>query len=117
MRHSYNEGLSSVLKFKPCFDWVSAFIVLISHSFCIIKVMIINLLSLISSSIIPSLIHLFIYCEVNDFFCFVYLILPAALGPGVYSVSNSKEYQKQEKMFLGSRERPVPKTDNLTRHL
>jgi hypothetical protein len=26
----------------------------------------------------------------------IYLILPAALGPGVYSASNRNEYQKQE---------------------
>jgi hypothetical protein len=27
----------------------------------------------------------------------IYLILPAALGPGVYSASNRDEYQKQKK--------------------
>jgi hypothetical protein len=32
---------------------------------------------------------------VNDFFS-IYLILPAALGPGVHSASNRKEYQKQK---------------------
>jgi hypothetical protein len=37
----------------------------------------------------------------------IYLILPAALGPGVYSASNRNEYQKQKNMFLGSRARPV----------
>jgi hypothetical protein len=26
----------------------------------------------------------------------IYLILPAALGPGVYSASNTNEYQKQK---------------------
>jgi hypothetical protein len=26
----------------------------------------------------------------------IYLILPAALGPGIYSVSNRNEYQKQK---------------------
>jgi hypothetical protein len=31
----------------------------------------------------------------------IYLILPAELGPGVYSASNRNEYQKQEKKFLG----------------
>jgi hypothetical protein len=31
----------------------------------------------------------------------IYLILPAALGPGVYSASNRNEYQKQEKWFWG----------------
>jgi hypothetical protein len=33
--------------------------------------------------------------EVNEFFS-IYLILPAALGAGVYSASNRNEYQKQE---------------------
>jgi hypothetical protein len=33
--------------------------------------------------------------EVNEFFS-VYLILPAALGPGVYSASNRNEYQQQK---------------------
>jgi hypothetical protein len=37
---------------------------------------------------------------VNTFFS-MYLILPAGLGPGVYSASNRNEYQKQKKMFLG----------------
>jgi hypothetical protein len=39
--------------------------------------------------------------EVNDFyqpwgewFLSIYLILPATLGPGVYSASNRNEYQK-----------------------
>jgi hypothetical protein len=31
----------------------------------------------------------------------IYLILPAALGPGVYSVSNRNEYQKQENNVPG----------------
>jgi hypothetical protein len=32
---------------------------------------------------------------VNDFFfSSIYLILPAALGPGVYSAPNRNEYQK-----------------------
>jgi hypothetical protein len=35
--------------------------------------------------------------EENDFFFFsIYLILPAALGPEVYSASNRNEYQKQK---------------------
>jgi hypothetical protein len=29
-------------------------------------------------------------------FLSIYLILPAALGPGVYSASNRNEYQKQK---------------------
>jgi hypothetical protein len=51
--------------------------------------------------------------EVNAFFP-IYLILPAALGPGVYSASNRNEYQEQRKMFLRSRSRPVRRADNLT---
>jgi hypothetical protein len=47
-------------------------------------------------------------------FLSIYLILLAALGPGVYSAPNINEYQKQIKMFLESRVRPVRKTDNLT---
>jgi hypothetical protein len=34
--------------------------------------------------------------EVIEFFS-IYLILPAALGPGDYSASNRNEYQKQKK--------------------
>jgi hypothetical protein len=34
---------------------------------------------------------------VNVFFFSIYLIFPAALGPGVYSVSNKNEYQKKKK--------------------
>jgi hypothetical protein len=30
------------------------------------------------------------------YFFFIYLILPAALDPGVYSASNINEYQKQK---------------------
>jgi hypothetical protein len=30
-------------------------------------------------------------------FFLIYLILPSPLGPGVYSVSNRNEYQKQKK--------------------
>jgi hypothetical protein len=42
----------------------------------------------------------------------VYLILPAALDPGVYSVSNRNEYQKQKiKHISGSKARPARKTD------
>jgi hypothetical protein len=45
----------------------------------------------------------------------VYLILPAALGLGVYSASVRNEYQGQKyKIFLGSRVRPVCEADNLT---
>jgi hypothetical protein len=43
----------------------------------------------------------------------IYVILPAALGPGVYSVSNRNENQKQKIIFLGSKLRPVRRADNL----
>jgi hypothetical protein len=43
----------------------------------------------------------------------IYIILPAALDPGVYSASNRNEYQKQKIMFLASRARPVRKADKL----
>jgi hypothetical protein len=33
--------------------------------------------------------------RLGDFFL-IYLILPAALGPGVYSASNRNEYQKHK---------------------
>jgi hypothetical protein len=50
----------------------------------------------------------------NDFFFFsIYLILPAALGPGVLSASRN-EYQQQKKTFLRIRARPVRRADNLT---
>jgi hypothetical protein len=43
------------------------------------------------------------------------IILPAALGPGVYSASNRNEYQELIKIiFLGSEARPARKADNLT---
>jgi hypothetical protein len=32
----------------------------------------------------------------GGWFLSIYLILPAVLGPGVYSVSNRNEYQKQK---------------------
>jgi hypothetical protein len=35
----------------------------------------------------------------------IYLILPAALGPGLYSASNGNEYQKQENNVFGGVER------------
>jgi hypothetical protein len=40
--------------------------------------------------------------------------LPAVLGPGVYSASNIKGYQKQEEKFLGSRAQPERRAGNLT---
>jgi hypothetical protein len=48
-------------------------------------------------------------CNIN----LMYLILPAALAPGVYSASNRNEYTEQEKMFLGSKVRRVSRADNL----
>jgi hypothetical protein len=44
----------------------------------------------------------------------IYLILPAALGPGVHSASNRNEYQKKKIMFLGIRAWSVRKADKLT---
>jgi hypothetical protein len=38
------------------------------------------------------------FFNVPNCFC---LILPAALGPGIYSASNRNEYQKQQKCFWG----------------
>jgi hypothetical protein len=38
--------------------------------------------------------------EINEF-VIIYLILPATLGSGVYSVSNRNEYQKQKNSFWG----------------
>jgi hypothetical protein len=39
-------------------------------------------------------------------FCLsIYLILPAALGLGIYSASNRNEYQKQKNNVLGGVER------------
>jgi hypothetical protein len=38
--------------------------------------------------------------EVYKFFS-VYIILPSALGPGVYSASNRNEYQKQKNNISG----------------
>jgi hypothetical protein len=51
----------------------------------------------------------------EEYKSFIYLILQAALDPGVYSASNKYEYQKhKKKMFLASRARPVRRADNLT---
>jgi hypothetical protein len=38
--------------------------------------------------------------EVNEYFS-IYLILPAALDPGVHSASNRNEYQKQKNNISG----------------
>jgi hypothetical protein len=50
--------------------------------------------------------------EVNDFFFSIFLILPAALGPGVYSASNRNEYQKLRNNVSGSTARSVRRADN-----
>jgi hypothetical protein len=42
-----------------------------------------------------------------------YLILPAALLPGVHSASKEMSTRSRKIMFLGSRERPVRRADNL----
>jgi hypothetical protein len=59
----------------------------------------------------------------SDWIFAIYLILPAALGPGVYSVSIRNEYQKQKIIFLGvERGRRVvlatlpPPVSRLSRH-
>jgi hypothetical protein len=48
------------------------------------------------------------------FFFSIYLILRAALGPGVQSASNKNEYRKQKNNVSGSKVRPVRRADNLT---
>jgi hypothetical protein len=52
--------------------------------------------------------------KTNAIFFSIYLILPSALGPRVYSAPNKNEYQKQKIVFLESRDRPVRMSDNLT---
>jgi hypothetical protein len=44
----------------------------------------------------------------------VYLILPAALDPGVHSAPNRNEYEKRENKVCGSKAQPVLRADNLT---
>jgi hypothetical protein len=44
----------------------------------------------------------------------IYLILAAALGPGVHSVSNRSDYKKEKNNVSGSRALPVLRADNLT---
>jgi hypothetical protein len=44
----------------------------------------------------------------------IYLILPATLGPEVYSASNRMSTRSRKIMFLGSKARPVRRADNLT---
>jgi hypothetical protein len=43
-----------------------------------------------------------------------YLILPAAIGPGIYSASNEMSIRSIQITFLGNRARPVRKADILT---
>jgi hypothetical protein len=46
---------------------------------------------------------------------YIYIILSAALGPGVYSASNRNEYRKYKKnIFLGSKVWQIRRADNLT---
>jgi hypothetical protein len=47
-----------------------------------------------------------------DFFL-IYLILPAALGPGVDSASNRNEYQESLKKKPGGKVWPARRADNL----
>jgi hypothetical protein len=42
------------------------------------------------------------------------LILPGALGPGIYSASYRNENQRQEDMYPTKRARSVGEADNLT---
>jgi hypothetical protein len=49
---------------------------------------------------------------VQDIFSF-YLIIPAAVGPDVYSASNIIEYQSRNTYFWGVKRLPVSKADNL----
>jgi hypothetical protein len=50
---------------------------------------------------------------VNEFFS-ICPILPAALGLGIYSVSNRNEYQKQTTNVSWYSSQPVRRADNLT---
>jgi hypothetical protein len=43
-----------------------------------------------------------------------YLILPAALGPGVHSPLTEMSTGSRKIMFLGGRKRPMRRSDNLT---
>jgi hypothetical protein len=51
-----------------------------------------------------------ILCEIIDFFP-IYLILPPALGPGIYSDSNRNEYQK---IFLEIKALLTPETGDFS---
>jgi hypothetical protein len=51
--------------------------------------------------------------EANDFLS-VYLILPAALGPRFTQLLRQMSIRRRKIIFLGSRELPVRKADNLT---
>jgi hypothetical protein len=51
--------------------------------------------------------------EVNKLFL-IYLILPAAPGPGVYLSLTEMSTRSSTIMFLGSRELSVRRADNLT---
>jgi hypothetical protein len=45
--------------------------------------------------------------------CSIYIILPVALGPGVYSASNRNKYQRKKCIYLGSTARLVRRANNL----
>jgi hypothetical protein len=47
----------------------------------------------------------------GEYISSIYLILPASLGPGVYSASNRNNYHKQKNNVLGSRAQPVRRAD------
>jgi hypothetical protein len=51
--------------------------------------------------------------KANEFLS-IYIILPAALDPGVYSVSNRNEYQKQKNNVSGNGAGPARKADIFT---
>jgi hypothetical protein len=51
----------------------------------------------------------------STIFFSIYLILPAALGTGVYTASNINVYQKEKNnVFLGTRAWSMHRADNLT---
>jgi hypothetical protein len=51
--------------------------------------------------------------KANNYFS-IYLFLPAAVGPGVYSASNRMSNRSRKIMFLGSKTWPVSKAESLT---
>jgi hypothetical protein len=53
----------------------------------------------------------------GESFSSIYLILPAALGPGVYSASNRNEYQKHKSYVSGEESATGALGGNPHRHL